>query len=634
MLFSFNGKAVRENTINGDDTIRDVALKLTKGQGGVYLYGKQKKDSSAVTVWQKYKRPLTAYEMTAELRNLGIQRKVGDQEFDYEDIGDYIPPCDYEYVALGQTLSRGVRVRPPKQTYSLGEYLNVSSVAQPEMRLVDYPELTEVHVVAVRYLMQVYLPHPPGIVPQDMALQAAVSTWVWNIVQETLLLPKAPQQVDLANLFSKIHATELVPYVTFGKLVRFWSKEDVPSLAPSEGVTFHMKKRGTTVAFYGDGKVKCVRTDPFETNPIVHYVNQVLAWGTALECDWTIIGKSTAVTNLFSDAFFPLWTSATQERATVSAPFDAVAYTPSPAWQHAFSSTLEYVRCSPPAILDLTDGAVYIHHLPAESMSYATRYAEGMLTERKEADACWVSEAADSVQEVMPVDPSEAYIAKFVKAGFEMGLRYRGGALCMDENSGYGFLPCPDPARGINQGLLEDWVPTLGYAAVKQFLVSAARVEVGVEPRETVVDYKGECVGVRTRNGAFVRCKPEPLPEKEKEKSLRRTTEHALRFPKTGHVNGTYRELVRHHGFNLLKAQTMAVVDARTDDFPQWREGKLLLTRNDLETFEAQLKNDMARFHHLRSYIMRRTQEVNGHILDLLNGEQVTVLNCEQITVS
>ena len=634
MLFSLNGKAVRENTINGDDTIRDVALKLTKGQGGVYLYGKQKRESSSVTVWQKYKRPLTSHEMTAELRNLGIQRKVGDQEFDYEDLGDYIPRCEYEYVALGQTLSRGVRVRPPKQTYSLGEYLNVSSVAQPEMRLVAYPELTEVHAVTMRYLMQVYLPHPTGIVPQDAALTAVVSSWVWSIVQETYLLPTAPQRIDLADLFSKVHATDLVPYITYGRLVRLLEKGESPSLPHSEGVTFHLKKNGASVTFYGDGKVKCVRTEPYETNPIVHYANQVLAWGTALECDWAIIGRSTAIASLFSDAFFPLWTSATKERTTISAPFDAVAYAPSPAWQHAFSPTLEYVRCSPPATLDLTDGAVYIRHLPAESISYASRYAEGMLTERKEADACWVSEAADSVQEVMPVDPSEAYIAKFVKAGFEMGLRYRGGALCMDENSGYGFLPCPDPARGVNQGLLEEWVPTLGYNAVKQFLVSAARVEAGVEPRETVLDYKGECVGVRTRNGAFVRCKPEPLLEKEKEKSLRKTTEHTLRFAKTGHINGTYRELVRLHGFNLLKAQTVAVVDARIDDFPQWREGKLLLTRNDLETFEAQLKNDMARFHHLRSYMTRRTEEVNGHILDLLNGEQITGLNGEQVTVS
>ena len=90
-------------------------------------------------------------------------------------------------------------------------------------------------------------------------------------------------------------------------------------------------------------------------------------------------------------------------------------------------------------------------------------------------------------------------------------------------------------------------------------------------------------------------------------------------------MNGTYRDLVRLYGFNLVKAQTVALIDARTDEFPQWREGKLLLTRNDLEAFEAQLKNDMARFHRLRSYITRRTQEVNGSSLDLLNNEQVIV---------
>lgn len=630
MLFSLNGKAVRENTINGDDTIRDVALKLTKGQGGVYLYGKQKRDSSSVTVWQKYKRPLTSHEMTAELRNLGIQRKIGDQEFDYEDLGDYIPRCDYEYIALGQTLSRGVRVKPPKQTYSLGEYLNVSSVAQPEMRLVDYPELTEVHAVTMRYLLQVYLPHPAGIVPQDAALTAAVSTWVWNIVQETFLLPKAPQQIDLADLFSKVHATELVPYISFGKVVRLWTKGDPPSISPSEGVTFHLKKGGT-VTFYRDGRVKCVRADPYETNPIVHYVNQVLAWGTALECDWAIIGKSTALTALFSDAFFPLWALGTKERTTISAPFDAVAYAPSPEWQHAFSPTLEYVRCSPPATVDLSNGTVYIRCIPVDCISHASRYAEGMLTERKESDTCWVTEATAERFEDVLGDPSEAYIAKFAKAGFEMGLRFRGGALCMDEKSVYGFLPCPDPARGVNQGLLKEWTPTLSYAVVKQFLVSAARFDEGVEPREAVLDHKGDCVGIRTRNGSVVRCKAEPSLEKEKS-GLRKTTEHALRFPKTGHVNGTYRELVRLYGFNLMKAQTVALIDARTDEFPQWREGKLLLTQTDLEAFEAQLKNDMARFHRLRSYMTRKTQEVNGSSLDLLNHEQVIVLN-EQVIV-
>ena len=626
MMFSLNGKAVRENTINGDDTIRDVALKLTKGQGGVYLYGKQKRDSSSVTVWQKYKRALTSYEMTAELRNLGIQRKVGDQEFDYEDLGDYIPRCEYEYVALGQILSRGVRVKPPKQTYSLGEYLNVSSVAQPEMRLTDYPELTEVHAVTMRYLMQVYLPHPAGIVPQDAALTTAVSTWVWNIMQETYLLPKAPQCIDLADLFSKVHAAELVPYISFGKMVRLWNKDDMPSLSSSEGMTFHLKEKGS-VTFYRDGKVKCVRADPYETNPIVHYVNQVLAWGTALECDWMIIGKSTALASLFSDAFFPLWTSATKERITISAPFDAVAYAPSPAWHYAFSPTLEYVRCSPPASVDLSNSTVYIRHLPAECISFASRYAEGMLlsAEGNESDTCWMTEASEDAQNVKTVEQSEAFIAKFAKAGYEMGLRYRGGALCIDEKSNYGFLPCPDLAEGVNQGLLEEWVPTLGYTAVKQFLVSAARVDEGVEPRESVLDHKGEYVGIRTRNGAFVRCKTEPVVDKGKN-CLRKTTEHALRFPKTGHLNGTYRELVRLYGFGLLKAQKVNVIDARTDDFPQWREGKLMLTRRDLEEFETQLKNEMARFHRLRCYMTRRTVEVNGICLDLLNAEQVIVL--------
>ena len=628
MLFSLNGEAVKENTMLGDDTIRDVALKLTGGQGGVYLYGKQRKDVTAVTVWQKYNRPLTSWELVAELRNVGIRKKFEeDQTFEFEDLCDHFPRCEWAYVALGQTFPRGVRVKPPTQSYSLAEYQNVASTSHPDRRLIHYEGLQEVHAVTVRTLQTVYLPHAEGIVPEDARLRATVSSWVWNILREAYLLPSKPQAVDLQTLFSRVHATELVPCIAYGKVVR--TVATVSQALPSTGLTFFLKKdKPSYVTFESNGTVKCVRVDAEEANPIVHYVNQVLTWGTALECDAVLIGKRFGYTPLFSNAVYPLWTPETKERTTLSANAERpiVLSNLSQSWHTAVAPSLEYVRCSPPATIEFEGSEVRVCNLPVECCHYACRYIEGWLcSDDAEGEETLLTEEADesdseSKLQRLTHDPLDAYVQKFAKAGYDMGMRYRGGILCMDENAAYGFVPCPASEKGINPGLLTEWIPTLSFDETKTFLEKAAKVASDCFPKETVLNFKGECVGVRTQGGSLVRCKP----QLQEHSALRVTTEHEILFPKTGLVYGTYRELVRQHGVDA--AAFTSRVPNRNDDCPRWRDGKLMLTQDDLEAFRIQLKNDMARFQHLRCYMLRHNQIVRGSTLDVFEGEEIKVL--------
>jgi hypothetical protein len=233
-----------------------------------------------------------------------------------------------------------------------------------------------------------------------------------------------------------------------------------------------------------------------------------------------------------------------------------------------------------------------------------------------------VSEDVDETgTERIQMDPFEAHIAAFSKAGYDVGLRFKGGVLASVKGC-YGFLPCPGSVRGVNPFLLKEWVPSLSLRETLAFLGKAALVVASVAPRESVVDCAGSCVGVRTQGGSFVRCLPEPLPTAN---LLRKTTEHELSFPKTGFLYGTYRDLVRVHGVEKDAAEFSVEVE-RTDDFPQWRSGKLLLTAADKERFAAQLKNDMAKFHRVRCYILRQCVEVKGETIDQMPDEHVMVL--------
>jgi hypothetical protein len=634
MLFSINGVLFIEKNILGDDSIRDVALKLTKGQGGVYLFGKCAVHSSAVTVWQKYGRPLSCAELTAELRNIGIKRKVPEKNFEYEDLSDYLPLSEWKYVPLGQSMPNGVRVRPPKQTFSLAEYQDVKCERQPEKRLFDYENLTEVHAVTVRSLPSIYIPHQGGLVPCDSFLKAAVSTWLWNIEHETYLAPVATQCVDLKALFSKVHTTELLPCIAFQDKVRTFANYTCPKYVKDNSITFFFffPGRSAEITFYENGVVKGVNSESSEMNPVIHYVNQVLLWDSALECDARLLGKSMPFSPLFSDYVYPLCTSTTKERTTIAAKVQAEVPTFSPAWQVAFTPSMHYTRCTPNARVTITENEVRVSNLPLECLPYMTAYLEAWVSasdaqEMQQTDCCITEEVSvEAKTETLKADEYAAYVTKFVKAGYEIGLNYSNGFLAMDLKGRYGFLPCPKMNRtGVKELYSKPWIPTVGYKELKEFLEAASHVDAGVTPRETVYDYKGQRAGVRTKSGAFVPCKTLIAKEKEKEKDdLRKTTEHAILFPKTNVVYGSYCSLVRHVGLDLR--QHTVIVDSRSEDFPQWREGKLLLTEKELESFATKLRTDMARFHRLKCYMNGWEQEVEGEKFDVLEKEEVTFL--------
>ena len=625
MLFSIDTLPYKENNILLDDTIRDVALKLTKGRGGVYLYGKCMETVSAVTVWQKYNRPLTWYELTAELRNIGINRKVPEKVFEYEDLADYIPVSDWQFIALGQQIPHGVRVRPPKHSYSMAEFRDVVCTQEDEKRLYHYPKLTEVHAVTVKHLPNVYLAYSPGIIPDDGRIHNIISTWVWNIKQEIYLQPVSKQIIDLKILFSKLHATENIEGISFQHMVRCINKPlHIPSL--NEGITFWLKKAGGYITFYADGSLKSVRTESSEINAIIHYVNEVLRWGSSLECNIRLIGKSIPFSPLFSDFCYPLWSSASKERTTIACKINGgVVPSVSPLWRFMISPNFQYVRCRPYANIEIDDKEIRVCNLPVECISFASLYVESWLSNdinKKDVELC-ITEEYHTIDK-LAANEFDLFIAKFRKAGYEIGLKFKGGVLAMDKVR-YGFLPCPETSpTGVSDIFLKSWVSNVNYKTTKDFLQTAAEIDRGLEPRESVYNFKGERTGVRTRNGALVNCKKEKMKQKETEE-LKKITEHELTFPKTPPLYATYCALVREVGFELDE-HIVLTETCHKEDFPHWCDGKLLLTRNDKTMFELKLRTDMARLHRLRSYILCLQKEINGEVYGLLENEEIIVL--------
>jgi hypothetical protein len=617
MLFSKNGVPV-EIDILGDDSIHEVALKLTMGQGGVYLYGKQKKQVDCVSIWQKYKRPLHVWELTAELRNLGIRTKVPNTTFEYEDLMDYIPKCDWHYVALGQYLPQGVRVRPPGKKYSLAEFNNIESVYEPGKRLLDYDNLVEIHAVQVHQLQQVYIPQPAGILHSDTLLKSAVSNWVWTIVREIILHPKASFQIDLESLFAKVHPTRDVPHVVFKNMARTLYKTCLPK-TKCEGITFYFLTEGSHISFRSDGSVKAVKLDSNSANPIIHYVNRVLQWGTALECDSKLMGKSVPHSPLFSEAYYSLWTATSNERVTIATETSIKAPS-STAWNRTFTPSMEYTRCSPFAVVEFLEGELRISNLPADHIPYVSRYAEAWLCGDSDGHYTLTEDEVPAVTGT--VDVYEAFLSTFVKAGYTMGLRFKNGVLAMDDKNRHGYLPCPaQKNRGIRESLLKPWTPTLAYAASKEFLEYASKVEPGLSPKETVYNHKGDVVALCTQNGGIVPCKAQKIREDE----LRKTTEYELLFPKTGMVYGTYCAILRNEGLSVNVQKHVVVTESRPPDFPQWCEDKLLLTADDLNNFQKKLKNDMTRSHRFRCYMLCKEVEVEGRTLNILDEEIVVI---------
>jgi hypothetical protein len=414
------------------------------------------------------------------------------------------------------------------------------------------------------------------------------------------------------------HAAEGLPYITFGKFVRTM-KKTLPKCVDPIGVTFYTKE-ASYATFYADGSLKAVQMDPGVLNPIVHYVNHLLQWRTAIECDSKLLGKSIAVTPLFYSTPYSIWTPTTKERRTISATVQKDIEVPSSIWETTFSSSLKYLRCSPPAQVEIVDKEVKIINLPIDSIPFAVRYTEAWLEADESTHECTVVED-DSVQtETVQTNESDEYISKYRRAGYELGLCYIGGVLLMDEHGLYGFLPCSTLKNDVR---LRPWVPCLTFENSKDFLLGAARIDAGVLPREIVYNYKGECVGIRTQNQSLVRCKAEKDIVSD---HLRRTTEHEILFPNSGFIYGTYCSLVREIGIEGNVEEHIVLADLCSKDFPLWQEGKLLLSRYDLDVFKAQLKHDMTRFHRFRCYILRLQKEINYESYDYLGDEDIIAL--------
>ena len=246
-----------------------------------------------------------------------------------------------------------------------------------------------------------------------------------------------------------------------------------------------------------------------------------------------------------------------------------------------------------------------------EHIPFATRYVEAWLFDESKQEIFLVE---DNEKEVVSTDDVDVYIGRFRKAGYELGLRYVGGSLLMDETGRYGFLPCAE-----KNVLLQPWKSTLGYETTKEFLEGTARIDGGLTPKETVYNHTGQRVAIRTQSNSIVQCRPSTIAERD---TLRRTTEYEVLFPDSGFVFGTFCAIVRE---NTVE-DTVRIVETRGGDFPVWQENKLLLTAQDVESFQTRIRNDMVRFHRFRCYMQRQQKEINYELYDVLEGEDVVIV--------
>ena len=626
MRFFLDKLQIQAPNILQDDTIRDVALKLTHGAGGVYLYAcRTTNETDAVSVWQKYQRPLTCSEMTAELRNVGAHQKLNMlAPYEFEDLAELFPSkCQWEYVPLGQHLKHGVRVKPPKHGYQLDEYTNVKGTAQPEKRLYDYVGVTDVFAVTVRHLFQVYLPHAAGMVPDDAVLHSAVSRWSWNQVPVYRWSPKIPTRVDLATLFQRVHANAHVPCIQYGKHVRVYMRQRLKEKQnKKKGLTFYFVLGGS-VTFYENGSVQTAYVqEPLRVHPLVHYVNQVLTWKTAIESDALLMGTCVEVpATLLNQSVFPLCARNEQRRVTMSAECSVVLDTVPAAWSKVFQD-ISYLRCSPHGELS-TDGVhVTLSNLPYEATAFATRYTEGMLTHVEREEDCTLEEETEFEMPKESMTELDAFVNDFLRAGYDVGGRFVGGVVARDCENVLGFLPFQGDAEdaGILPSWIRPWEPTLTYVELKAYLQRAAMIRKEVAPVERVYDFRAKCVGLGTASGAFAPC--HGVDEDE----LRVTTEHERLFPKVERMYGVFREACRTMGIHTPKDPLegrVVFVDHFKSKLPEWIDGKWLVPRTVYEEYAERLQIELKRFHRVRSYVLRLEQSVDGVVHDLLEGERI-----------
>jgi hypothetical protein len=625
MRFYVDKVQVAAPTVLQDDTVRDVALKLTHGAGGVYLYAcRTTNETNAVSVWQKYKRPLTCSEMTAELRNVGARIKLDAlNTYEFEDVSELFPSkCQWEYVPLGQHLTRGVRVKPPKNGYQLDEYVNAKGTMEPEKRLYDYVGVTDVFAVTVRHLYQVYLPHTSGMVPDDTVLHGAVSRWQWNQLPVYRWSPKVPTRVDLAALFQRVHANPHVPCIQYGKRVRVYMRQRLKEMKTKKGLTFYFVL-GESVTFYADGSVQTAYVENLaKVQPIVHYVNQVLSWKTAMESDALLMGTCVEVpSTLLNRSVFPLCQGTDARSVTMTADCSAVLDTVPLPWSNVFQGG-SYLRCTPHAELSTDGKQVTLLNLPYKAATFATRYAEGMLTHVAAEEECILKEEFDFVIPKEPVTEFDTFVNAFLREGYDVGERFVGGVVARDPSGVLGFLPFQGVAEnaGVLSSWIKPWKPTLTYSEMKAYLQRAAIIRTDVAPVERVYNFKADCVGIGVASRAFAPCHGDADDE------LKVTTEHERQFPEAERMYGVFRDACRTMGIQSYKDPLeglVVFVDHFKSNLPEWIDGKWLVPRVVYEEYAERLQTELKRFHRVRSYVLRLEQSVDGVVHDLLEDETI-----------
>ena len=630
-----DGKSVKCAVLR-DDTVRDAALKMTLGLGQVYLYAKRTLTTTPVTIWLKYQRPLTPAELTGELRNVGILRRVEVKTYDFEDVLDYFPKEAFsEYVPVGQTLPLGVRAKPPKNGYTIDEYKDaVVTDVMPKSRLYEYGQVTELHAVHLNYLTQTYRLHPPGLVPTNAPLPCEAN-WKWTFLQEACYDPVNPRSVDLKQLFQKVHAHPQVPVIIYGDVAKVYAQADFTKEIQSgnpDRVTFYFEN-GTSVSFCSDASVEVGVDDPGLVNPLINYVNNVVKLGTGVESDYKCLGKRVEKSPIFSEAVFPLCTNAQKARRSIAAEWrgerpDKVTMR----WSGVFDDDFTYKRCAAQkkTRLEFRDDRVVVAGIPEGCAPHAALYVEAFLSQGKdttEDEAECTIEEADEAEEASKCETSEVerIVEMLERGGFQVTGRYQEGVEAVSFSTGLeGLVPCSESRNnGVNVDL-PPWTPKKGYSKTSAFLEEASIVlqkKLGlITP---VVNVAGKCTGFKTGYG-FVACLPD--------KTLHEThlvTEHELHFPTVHRLYGLFRETCRSsdEAWNkpvVERVKNLVCVAAASE--PWSREGKLFLSEGDLHRFAQTLESELATNHSVRCYVNKWTRQVKQHQHDVFPEEKIVLL--------
>ena len=537
MQFFLRGVAVDGSQVLPDDLVSDMALKLTKGLGGVYLYGKQKGHFTSSAWYTKYGRPLAKQEVVAELRNMGSPLKVGKPVYDEAELQTWNVQSGFRYIPLGQLLPIGIQTIPPSNVVAV----HCSGDRRQEARLFQYPNLTDIFAVDVPPNLQgVYLLQPPGTLPADAALRTTVlgSSPPSFIVRAAVRLApvcKGFDQADLLRVFRTLHASADVPYIWLNDPPLQRKFVDAPFSAqnPNRGLsvqfdattTLHLLLSGATeIVFEGSVGVEQFEAElRHRVNPFLWLINRAMQ--TRLgpsETDLIAVRTRVDLEEEGYDLRFPAFRSLEASavvRLSVQYRFPPCTMLPMqlPAeWGGVFSLSSErrrYLRCPAPhpLIIQHTPEAtdVTLGYLGGLTHAYHAGLHLTLLTQTEsclgeEPTAPATTEAAEFFLEeeaparltiCSPLERAEQY-------GFMLNNVVNDGAVFTLEAQTC-FLPVryfrrpTEPLR---------WCPTLTGKETRGFLNRAAPFFHECEPTWDVFSKDGFVVGVNTVGGTVVRC--------------------------------------------------------------------------------------------------------------------------------